>query len=271
MFMGHDAQTLRGETSNQKAAHLRDVRRFCGACAEWALKLLVTRRCCTYAHAMKACDTDLAHQMAAVAEDALAASGMDVVGLYLFDEARGMQGVIRGLPRAFHIAYETQGIAIDPVLARMRDTGTPTSTLLALGDRWRSCALYQRVSGRFGLTGFATLPLFRDDSLSGVLYLGATTSHNANRLDAEGVCGLSVHATRSSVKLLKPPRRHMGLTQRQDAVAALAARGLTNREIAEELRTGTAAIHKHMKSLNRIFGTSTRTAMAARWLETSAQ
>lgn len=200
-----------------------------------------------------------------VAEDALRSSGMDVVGLYVFDDHHGMRGVIHGLPRAFHVAYETQGIAIDPVLAQVRATGVPSSTLLALGDRWTSCQLYHRVSGRFGLTGFATLPLYRADRLSGVLYLGATSAHNARRLDAEGLCAMSPHATRSSVQLLTVRPRNPRLTPRQNAVAELAARGLTNREIAEELGTGTASVCKHMKELSRLFGTATRTAMAAAW------
>lgn len=206
-----------------------------------------------------------------VAEDALRSSAMDVVGLYVFDGDDRMHGVIHGLPRAFHDAYESQGIAIDPVLARVCKTGAPSSTLLALGDRWQSCQLYLRVSGRFGLKGFATLPLYHEDRLSGVLYLGATADANVRRLDAEGLCVMSPHATRASVRILKLPVRHPRLTHRQNEVAALAARGLTNREIAEELGTGAAAVHKHMKELNRRFKTSTRTAMAAAWRDGCAR
>lgn len=214
---------------------------------------------------MARADREFRDDLARVAEGALRASAMDSVGLYVFGDAGQMQGVILGMPEAFNRAYETQGIPIDPVLARVRETGAPASTLVTLGERWTRSQLYRRVSGRFGLTGFATLPLYRDDRLSGVLYLGAMTEANARRLDPEGLCTLSPHATRSSVRLLTLPQRHPRLTRRQNEVAELAARGLTNREIAEELGTGAAAVHKHMKDLNRLFGTSTRTAMAAAW------
>lgn len=200
-----------------------------------------------------------------VAEGALREAGMDCVGLYVLDDAGRMQGVILGMPEAFTRAYETQGIPIDPVLARVRETGAPCSTLVALGERWTRSHLYQRVSGRFGLTGFATLPLYREESLSGVLYLGAMTEANARRLDLEGLCALSPLATRASVRLLTLPPRHPRLTRRQNEVAELAASGLTNREIAEALGGGLAAVQKHMKALHRLFGVSTRTAMAAAW------
>lgn len=214
---------------------------------------------------MARADREFWDDLARVAEGALRASAMDSVGLYVFDNAGQMKGVILGMPEAFNRAYETQGIPIDPVLAHVRETGAPSSTLVTLGERWTRCQLYRRVSGRFGLKGFATLPLYRDDRLSGVLYLGAMTEANARRLDLEGLCTLSPHATRSSVRLLTLPQRHPRLTRRQNQVAELAARGLTNREIAEELGTGGAAVHKHMKELNRLFGTSTRTAMGAAW------
>jgi len=214
---------------------------------------------------MTGAESEYRKDLARVAEDALRGSGMDCVGLYVFDDAGHMQGVILGMPEAFNRAYETQGIPIDPVLARVRETGAPSSTLVMLGGRWTSSQLYRRVSGRFGLTGFATMPLYREDRLSGALYLGAMTEANVRRLDAEGLCAMSPHATRASVRLRTMPPRHPHLTTPQNAVARLAARGLTNHQIAEELGTGAAAVHKHMKALNRLFGTSTRTAMAAAW------
>lgn len=214
---------------------------------------------------MTASDQQFRNDLTSIAERALRGSEMDSAGLYLLGEAGRMRGVSLGMSDAFDLAYQSQGIPIDPVLARVRETGAPASTVVTLGDRWKSCGLYQRVSGRFGLTGFAVLPLYREDSLSGLLYLGAKTETNARRLDSEGLCTLSPHATRLSVRLLTLPKRHPRLTQRQDEVAGLAARGLTNREIAKELGTGEAAVHKHMKELSRLFGTSTRTAMAAAW------
>jgi DNA-binding CsgD family transcriptional regulator len=193
---------------------------------------------------------------------------MESVGLYTFDAAGRFEGgVILGMPRDFVRAYEITGIPIDPVLARMRATGLPCSTQTCLGERWSDSQLYRRVSGRFGLRGFATLPLYRDEALAGVLYLGASEEASAARLDPEGLCGLSVHATRVSTALLGLPRRHPRLTPRQDAVARLAAQGLSNREIAEALRTGEAAVRKHLKALNLLFGVANRTAMAAAWRE----
>ena len=204
--------------------------------------------------------------LARVAERALRASGMDSVGLYTFDEhRRPAEGVILGMPEAFSRAYEVTGMQIDPVLHRLRDTGSPCSTLTCLGDRWTRSDLYRRVSGRFGLTGFAALPLYREEDLAGILYLGALTAANAERLTLEGICTMSPYATRISTSLLRLPQRHPDLTERQNDIARLAAEGLSNRDIAHALGTGEAAVRKHLKALNRHFGTANRTAMSAAW------
>ncbi len=204
--------------------------------------------------------------LAQVAETALRASGMDSVGLYLFDaNLKPVEGTILGMPDAFTHAYEQTGIPIDPVLGSMRSTGLPCSTLSCLGDRWTHCQLYRRVSGKFGLTGFATLPLYREDALAGILYLGAKTRENAARLALEGLFTMSPHATRTSTRLMTLPQRHGALTPRENEVAHLAAEGLSNRDIAAALGNGEAAVRKHLKALNRHFGTSNRTAMSAAW------
>ncbi|MEX0338055.1 MAG: response regulator transcription factor [Arenibacterium sp.] len=199
-----------------------------------------------------------------VAERALRASGMDSVGLYLFDENLQIdEGVILGMPEAFCRSYEVTGIAIDPILRRLKETGAPCSTLTCLGERWTCSQLYRQVSGRFGLTGFATLPLYREDALAGVLYLGALSTTSRDHLTLEGVCTMSPHATRISTRLLNMPKRRPDLTDRQNDVARLAADGLSNKGIALKLGTGEAAVRKHLKALNRHFGTHNRTAMAA--------
>jgi len=204
--------------------------------------------------------------LAKVAEQALRGSQMDSVGLYAFDEAGAFHaGLILGMHPAFTKSYEISGIPIDPVLARVRETGAPSSTRTLLGERWTASQLYKRVSGRFGLYGFAALPLYRGPALSGILYLGALSEENARRLTPEGLCAMSAHASQTSTLLMSMPRRHPRLTARQNDVAALAAEGLSNHQIAEELATGEAAVRKHLKALNRIFGTGNRTAMAAAW------
>ncbi|MGB3555969.1 MAG: LuxR C-terminal-related transcriptional regulator [Jannaschia sp.] len=213
-------------------------------------------------------DPAIADNVAPLASRALAASGMGSVGLYTFDASGDFEGgVILGMPQDFVRAYEVSGIPIDPVLAEMRRTGRPVSTASLLGSRWPDCQLYRRVSGRFGLTGFAALPLYRDAALSGILYLGASTAAQARRLDGLSLSDLTVHATQVATALVALPRRHPRLTARQDAVARLAANGLTNRQIAEDLGTGEAAVRKHMKALHAVFGVSTRTAMARRYLD----
>ncbi|MEL6467538.1 MAG: helix-turn-helix transcriptional regulator [Pseudomonadota bacterium] len=200
----------------------------------------------------------------------LESSGLSSVGLYTFDgDGTFRSGVIVGMPPAFTPAYEITGIPIDPVLAEMRRSGRPVSTATLLGSRWKDCQLYHRVSGRFGLTGFATLPLYAGRTLAGVLYLGATSDADSARLDSAGLCDLSILATQLSTELVSLPRRHPKLTPRQNDVARLVADGLTNRQIAEELATGEAAVCKHMKALHATFGVSTRTAMARAWLDSN--
>ena len=180
-----------------------------------------------------------------------------------------MAGVILGMPAPFVRACETQGIPIDPVLAQVRRTGAPASTLVTLGARWTQCHLYQRVSGRFGLTGVATFPLYDDDRLSGVLYLGAVTEAGARRLDHEGLCAMTPHAIRTATRMLRLPRPALALSPRQAEVAGLAAQGLTNRQIAQALNTGAAAVHTHMMALHAHFGTHTRAALVAAWLSSA--
>jgi DNA-binding CsgD family transcriptional regulator len=208
-----------------------------------------------------------ARRLEPIAARVLAASGMGSVGLYEFDAAGAFdRGVIVGMPPPFTQAYEVAGIPIDPVLSELRRRGRPVSTASLLGSRWSDCELYRRVSGRFGLTGFATFPLFRGQTLSGVLYLGGLTAAQKARLDGGGLSDLSVLATQVATELMTLPRRHPRLTARQDDVARLCALGLTNRQIAEELRTGEAAVRKHMKALHAIFDVRTRTALARSYL-----
>lgn len=217
---------------------------------------------------MLATDQQRRQDLAEVAELALRSSGMDSVGLYLLDDdLKATEGVILGMPEAFARAYEVTGMRIDPVLADVRRSGLPSSTVTCLGKRWTRSELYRRVSGRFGLTGFATLPLYDHDRLAGVLYLGTMQDRPAPTLSLEGLFTMSPHATRISTRLLSLPKRAPHLTSRANDVARLAAGGLSNREIAEELETGEAAVRKHLKTLNRHFGTGNRTAMAAAWRE----
>ena len=206
--------------------------------------------------------------LAAVAELALRSSSMDSVGLYLLDEdLRPTDGVILGMPEAFSRAYEITGMPIDPVLADVCARGLPASTVTCLGERWTRSQLYRRVSGRFGLTGFATLPLYHHDRLAGVLYLGSLQDRAADQLTLEGLFTMSPHATRISTRLMTLPPRAPRLTARQNDIARLAADGMSNREIAEALDTGEASVRKHLKALNRHFATGNRTAMAAAWRE----
>lgn len=199
-----------------------------------------------------------------VAQAALSGSGMDSVGLYpIAPDGRVGAGVILGMPEAFVRAYEVTGMSIDPVLAAVRATGRPASTETCLGPRWTGSQLYLRVSGRFGLRGFATFPLYRGDRLSGVLYFGASAEGTAGRLRPEGLLDLSVFATQVATGLDRLPHLLPRLSPRQRQVAEAAAEGLSNREIAAALGTGEAAVRKHLKALNHAFGTGNRTAMAA--------
>ncbi|MEM6311094.1 MAG: helix-turn-helix transcriptional regulator [Pseudomonadota bacterium] len=206
--------------------------------------------------------------LAQVAERALRHSGMDSVGLYLFDGAlRVVEGVILGMPKAFCDAYEVSGMKIDPVLREMKETGVATSTVTHLGHRWTRSELYRRVSGRFGLAGFAALPLYRNETLSGILYLGTTCEDKQSALDLEGLFTMTPHSARVSTQVMNLPKRRQGLSPRCNDVARLAATGLSNAGIAAQLQTGEAAVRKHLKALNRHFGTTNRTAMAAAWRE----
>lgn len=206
-------------------------------------------------------------ELTRVAATIIRGNELDSVGIYRINRNNMLDGgVVVGLPPTFKRLYEMQGIPIDPVLAETKANGWPCSTATLLGEKWRDSTLYRRVSGHFGLTGFAVFPLHdKDGRPAAILYIGTQSSCGQAHLDMEGLCRMSVHATRLVSALTKLRCRHPHLTPRQDDVAQLAARGLSNREIAEELRTGEAAVRKHMKALNQIFGTHNRTAMTAVW------
>ncbi|MEM8751233.1 MAG: LuxR C-terminal-related transcriptional regulator [Pseudomonadota bacterium] len=204
------------------------------------------------------------HQLSQILQWTKVSSRMDNIGLFTVDnDGRYSQGKVVGLPRGFTQAYAALGIQVDPVLAEVREHQLPVSTLTHLGSRWRDCELYNRVSRHFGLTGFATFPLFDRERLNAVLYFGAETDQNAKRLDHHGMLRLSSHAMKVAARLADMPSYSGKLTERQNDVARLAGDGLSNREIARALGTGEAAVRKHLKSLNRHFGTHNRTAMAA--------
>jgi DNA-binding CsgD family transcriptional regulator len=172
---------------------------------------------------------------------------------------------VAGLPDSFVQAYERFGAPLDQVLAKVRQTGTPWSSKILLGSTWKDTELYQRISGQYRLLGFVTFPLFRRERLIGVLDLGTSDPGLAQRLNFDQLCELSSRATQVATALAVLPKFHPRLTERQNDIARFTAQGLSNLEIAEELDTGEAAVRKHLKALNRIFGTANRTAMAAEW------
>ena len=58
------------------------------------------------------------------------------------------------------------------------------------------------------------------------------------------------------------------LTDRENEVLGYAARGLVNKEIANELAIATGTVRKHLERVRNKLGVSTRTAAAAVWLAT---
>ncbi|MEM8653222.1 MAG: LuxR C-terminal-related transcriptional regulator [Pseudomonadota bacterium] len=198
---------------------------------------------------------------------ARALSGMDNAGIYVIGEdGRFCDGAIAGLPETFKTAYETKGLRIDPVVASVRERGTPMSTLTLLGPRWHRSQLYRQISRYFRIEGFATIPIFDDQHMRALLFFGAERPENVGRIGHEGMLELSATAMRIAAEFLSLPVEGPVLTGRQIEVAGLAARGLSNRQIAAELGTGEAAVRKHLKALNRIFRTSNRTAMSAAFM-----
>ncbi len=194
----------------------------------------------------------------------MALSAMDNAGLYVIGEdGTFCDGDIAGLPRKFKDAYELTGLRIDPVVASVKERGIPVSTLTLLGPRWYNSQLYNQVSQHFEIEGFATLPIFDASRMRALLFFGAAQSANVKRIGHEGMLELSAVAMKIASEFLALPVQRSNLTNRQAEVAALAADGLSNRQIAQQIGTGEAAVRKHLKALNRTFGTTNRTAMAS--------
>ena len=83
-----------------------------------------------------------------------------------------------------------------------------------------------------------------------------------------GAAGLAHHAAEELRALGSRPRRHAvtgrdALTASERRVAHLAARGLTNREIAQQLFVTMATVETHLGRTYRKLGVAGRTALPA--------
>jgi DNA-binding CsgD family transcriptional regulator len=102
-------------------------------------------------------------------------------------------------------------------------------------------------------------------------------AHLQAALDRYGRLRAAPFLSRCSVELaacgLRPARRApgpAGLTPREHAVSHLAARGLTNRQIAAELVISVKTVEYHLGSVFSKLGVSTRTQLAAKLAEGGA-
>ncbi|UED88546.1 LuxR C-terminal-related transcriptional regulator [Streptomyces profundus] len=68
-------------------------------------------------------------------------------------------------------------------------------------------------------------------------------------------------------RVLAEARRHLALTPREREVADLAARGLTNQQIAARLFVGVTTVKKHLGRVLAKTGATSRTQLAVRWSE----
>lgn len=204
----------------------------------------------------------------AVARSALS---VDVAGMYLYGESgRPRLAQVSGAPDLFARTYEQHGRAVDPVLRAVVDSHAPvaSSELMSMPD-WRTCQLYERVSGRFGLEHIMTAPVVSDGRLIGTLNVARRSPHREfKRADVAALGALALHISATLARTTGDLTRTTGdcerlpLTPRELDVAALVAEGLTNFSISRRLGVSSNTVKQALKRIFAKTGVSSRTELA---------
>ncbi len=143
------------------------------------------------------------------------------------------------------------------------------------GDRgvWASDGLIQRArDSHTPVTGFdAGLYTLAVPLIQPTRMVGSIRFRNLGPIDAELLVSLVALGTHVSVRLaqlgvsLDTPRDLPRLTRRQLDVGTLAARGLSNAEIASALGVSANTVKKHLKDVFARLALTNRTELAAWW------
>jgi DNA-binding CsgD family transcriptional regulator len=188
-------------------------------------------------------------------EEAPAISVASAVGVYLF--AGGCLDVIsRGAPDRAVSKYLSLPVGSDPLLTHMQAMRLPVhERSLFSPKQWRVHPLYECVAGPFGFEHYLMAPLVgRGGGIIGALTLARDRHMPAfTQLDLTAIAMTSAFV---SVALTCNQQYETSLraslsrlTPREQMIARLVAKGLTNDEIAEPLEISVNTVKKHLKSI----------------------
>ncbi|WP_326599179.1 helix-turn-helix transcriptional regulator [Streptomyces sp. NBC_01803] len=186
------------------------------------------------------------------------------------------RGVKSGYSREFLAAYAERWITADPYMAShahqlLAERGVVTLRELHPELVPAQHAFVERFLKPHGIHDKVALLI--DAGAEGVMYVGVVV-RGAQRIATRDVAvmrSLRRHLAPLVTRLLADDRAvasaagDLGLTPREREVAGLAARGLTNQQIAQRLFVGVGTVKKHLTRALAKTGATSRTQLAVRW------
>jgi len=220
-------------------------------------------------------------------EQELRLSFMDAAGdvfqaqhwsIALRNEAGDLEQVdLKGLPDSFIDYYTQYGMAIDPLRAYVLAHHAPVhEQVLFTEASWKRSDLYVHGCGRqydheHALTG----AIVGDGKLIGLVNFARTSGTAA--FDTQDLAHLSaicahLSATLAAVRI-RPCLSHalMQLTPREQQIAQLVAKGLTNAEIGIELWITQNTVKQTLKRMFRKLNVSARTELVAKLFQNNIE
>lgn len=196
---------------------------------------------------------------------------------------RGGQGVKSGYSREFLDVYAARWIDHDPYMTprahrMLRERGVVTLRELRPERSQEQAAFVNEFLAAHDIHDKVGMVI--DAGAEGVFYVGAI-QRGVRRVPARDVAvmrALSRHLAAPATERLAGERQFAEagaaldqLTPREREVADLAARGLTNEQIARRLFVGVTTVKKHLGRALAKTGAHSRTQLAARWRESTAR
>jgi DNA-binding CsgD family transcriptional regulator len=193
-------------------------------------------------------------------------------GIYLLDDSRQLSSVDAvGVSDDFVDRYQKFGKSVDPLLQYVMQYHAPAHEELVLPvGTWKQCELYQRCCSQYGHEHVMTGAIVGQGELIGTVNfarVGITPAFNA--LDLAKLTAVTTHFSARLAELRRmahqgPNPLYERLTAREQQIAALVARGLTNAEIGQQLWITQNSVKQALKRMFRKLEVSARTEMVAK-------
>ncbi|PZD71668.1 Transcriptional regulatory protein LiaR [Acaryochloris thomasi RCC1774] len=189
-------------------------------------------------------------------------------GIYLFnDQKMFASSDVHGVSEAFVDRYEQVGRAVDPVLQYVQKYHAPAHEQLVLPPGgWKQSQLYRLCCSEYDHEHIMTGPVLGQGQLTGTLHFARGQGKPAfNGVDIAKLSAVCTHISLKLASLRSPPllARH-GLTTREQQIADLVAKGLTNAQIGAELWITQNTVKQSLKRMFRKLEVSARAELVAK-------